>query len=250
MDRTTVIEGMIGRGELWPVRSVNGCPRCLAPKRGWRSGPCGGCRELGTALRTPLETVEFVTLSEVRGGLEPLVREWKDRWGCGVGWGRADELATSVAAPLSAYLEEHADVLGTKDPDTLITWVPTSRPVIEQALGVAKSHGWYAPSGEASGDRSEGSGSQRYRPAATRLERDEKDWWVDSDVVGDRAVVMLDDVFTSGASMYSYAAALLDAGAEEVRAVALIRHCQGVVYSEHIEGVEWTASDRAELVLR
>jgi len=57
-----------------------------------------------------------------------------------------------------------------------------------------------------------------------RLERTADDWRVDQETVAGRSVVLIDDVFVSGASMFSYAQALRQAGAKEIRAIAIGRH--------------------------
>ena len=72
------------------------------------------------------------------------------------------------------------------------------------------------------------------------------DWATGGASVTGRSVLLLDDVFVTGASILSYAAALRQAGAADVRGVVVVRHLRGLDsdYFDALRAVrherEWT----------
>lgn len=183
-------------------------------------------------LGCQLASLEFLTMSQESEPFYALLRGWKmdgaRRPEEGIlGWAHS-EASTLVAAMLSAYLEAHAPRLLA--PEVTVTVVPTTRPVVVNALRVAAEHGWVSvtvtPTGQPSGR------SQRLGNRQTRLAKRPQDWSLLGDVAG--PVLLLDDLYTTGASMHSYAGALRAAGAACVRGVALARVIRGTAYAEHL----------------
>jgi len=204
------------------------CALCTLPNQ---HGLCRGCtRLLATYPRVAVSSVEFVALSRVDEFPEQFIWDWKDysaaggeRWGPLPGWYSGwDGISLTMAASLSAYLESHASRLLADDP--VITYAPTRAPLIAALLESAREQAWYAPEFVPTGAKAHGF-VQHTSTAEERLERRAEDWLVDPDTpVSGRPVLLLDDVFVSGATTFSYAHALRLAGAREVRVVALIRH--------------------------
>jgi hypothetical protein len=243
-DREKVIAGLTEEGSLWPVIDVNGCPVCATPKRSLRYEACPECKELAHLHGGALRSFEMVTLSTPQEGFETQVREWKDFWRCAVD-GPGEDLARRVAAPLSSYLDAHAAALGLNDRRSLLTWVPSSSELIPRALDRARMDGWFAPRLRRTGELAEGVMRQRQLGHAGRKSKTANDWIVGGKVK-DRKVLLLDDVYTSGASMHSFAAALVVAGAREVSGLALVRNIGGTVYQEALADStrKWKPSDR------
>jgi hypothetical protein len=97
-------------------------------------------------------------------------------------------------------------------------------PLIAAALDQARRKGWFAPYLTLPGRKV----GQWWQHASSsqdeRLAQRASDWLPSPEIGGGRAVVLLDDVFVTGASMWSYARALKQAGAGDVRGVVLVRH--------------------------
>lgn len=239
--RSDAIELMVDEGALWPILDVNGCAFCGNPSRREKWDVCGTCIKMRKRHRRSLNRLEVVTLSTDREGFQPLIALWKDHWGAKVDdW---QQLAPRVAAPLSSYLESAAERLRLSHADTILSWIPSSTGVIPNALKRAEGQGWFAPEATSTGCAKEGLPRQRLM-GERRVDRRPEDWIVEAQVEGKRVVVM-DDVYTSGASLHSYAGALKKAGANEVTGVALNRNITGMVYQEAMRGSEarWDPED-------
>jgi hypothetical protein len=169
----------------------------------------------------------MLALGTKRETPERFIWDWKEQIDAGGdGWGPPalgwDGVAVMMAAALSAYFEAHADRLFADRP--IVTYVPSRGPLIASLASLAHDRGWFAPEVQPSG-RKTGAWYQHSTSQDLRLARTADDWTLDARLsVAGRPVVLIDDVFVTGASLFSYATALSHAGASEVRAVALIRH--------------------------
>jgi phosphoribosylpyrophosphate synthetase len=126
-----------------------------------------------------------------------------------------------VAAALSAYLETHQYRLLEQDP--ILTAVPSRAPLIGRTMQRAGQAGWFARQIQSTGEK-RGAWFQHLGDQVERCSRTEHDWDVRSETVEGRHVLLLDDVFVTGTSVFSYAKALQKAGAATVRAVVVVRH--------------------------
>ena len=105
-----------------------------------------------------------------------------------------------------------------------MTWVPSRGPLIATALASAPRPAVFSIPIESTGHKNGAWQQHTMASQAERLARICSDWAVDGRAVAGRSVLLIDDVFVTGASMLSYAAALLRAGAVDVRAIAVSRH--------------------------
>lgn len=244
--RSGVISELIDHGRLWRIYDVNGCPACFAPRRTPGYAMCASCREVIDSNPLGLDSIDFVTLSTPREGLEPTVIRWKDAYG---GGSTSDLLR--LAAPLSAYLERHSAALGLNSPDVFVTSVPSSSALIPSLMDLCREVGWFNVGVEKVGHARDPTRKQRYLSFDVRRRLTRQDWVVDEAEVAGRQAVLVDDVMTSGASLHSYAAALKFAGAWRIRGVVLVRNIGGTVYQEvlHAERREgaspWGAEQRS-----
>lgn len=227
--RSNVISNLIGDGHLWRVYDVNGCPACFTPRRTPGLSECTSCREVVGRNPLGLDSLDVVTLSTPREGLEPLAIRWKDAYG-----GGSNSDLHKLAAPLSAYLETHSDALGLSS-DVLITDVPSSSALIRSAMNLCRTIGWYDVEMETVGGARDPGRKQRHLEQDVRRRLTRDDWVVDEEAVGGRETVLIDDVMTSGASLHSYASALKLAGAWRIRGLVLIRNIGGTVYQEVLQ---------------
>jgi predicted amidophosphoribosyltransferase len=184
---------------------------------------CDGCQALFRRFGWPIESIEFLSVSSKRDWLEKLIWTWKHNVEIGEALkiDMSDELE-SIAAGLSSYFERHQDRLLAGI--SMVTTVPSHVPLIGTAFSVAQRRAWFSvpvrPTGHKAGHWVQHSSWTN----AERLARSSTDWVVDADVVDGQYVLVLDDLFVTGASMLSYARALRDAGAKPLRCVALARH--------------------------
>jgi hypothetical protein len=92
-------------------------------------------------------------------------------------------------------------------------------------LDSARANDWYAPQTTRTGAKAHPFEQHRTETAKDRLALRAEDWYLDCAIpLRNRPVLLLDDVFVSGATTFSYAHAHREAGAAEVRVVTLIRH--------------------------
>ena len=210
----------------WPpmlahTRLLGACRWCSAPSRPAPNGLCAVCRTLLRRTKSPLTSLEFVSVATTADALFGRLAAWKERRGgraCALELAFGPELGQPYAAMLSAYFEAHAHrLLGD---DVTVVVAPTSVPVVSRALRLAARQGWFAFDVRNVATRVRGR-RQREASQAERLKRDPSDYLMTRSITG--RVVLVDDVYVSGATMHSFARALLDAGAREVRGVALLR---------------------------
>jgi hypothetical protein len=215
----------VGREEClpaWPPvlpAEVPQCSVCGLPSTGPR---CAGCEDLVQLHGTPLDTLEFLAIVEKGSVPEKLIWDWKNESTVrdGVVAGPHDWLI-GIAAALSAYCEAHADRLLAGTP--VITAIASRAPLIASAFQLAADRGWFALEVNATGQKS-GTWLQDEMPGEPeRPARSRGDWLIQFASAPRGPIVLFDDVFVSGASMFAYAAALRQAGATEIRSVCIGR---------------------------
>jgi hypothetical protein len=228
-DRDQVLASVAHHDLLLPVLppSVSRCSTCLIPTVR-ATQRCRSCEQLRDVLGAPLRSLEFLTMAAVSSNQHRLLAAYKDE----IRERRAapTEWLERYAAALSAYTEAHR--LRLLVDGELATTVPSGAPLVEAAFAVAAGRGWFAPTITASGAKGR-AWSNREGTLAERLALRADSWRVDAEVVRGRAVVLFDDVFVTGATVYSYAHALRAAGAVEVRAVVLERVVDAHVHGGH-----------------
>jgi len=207
---------------LLPAEAASCCPWCALPSRDARL--CSGCETLDNAFATPVDTLEFLTMADQTTDPENLIYAWKNGPSLHDRRLFAEHYATSltsIAAPLSGYLEAHAPRLLAGDP--VLTAVPSRVPAIANMMQIARDRGWFSREILISGIKAH-DWAQLGADKLERQSRTERDWVVAAEAVVGRDVVVFDDVFVTGTSVFSYATALRRAGARSVRAVAVVRH--------------------------
>ena len=249
--RSQIIEALASDGVLWPlVDEGPSCVRCASPRQKMAAGDaaeCRGCRMLADVYASALADVHPITYTAPRWRLCVGVRVLKD-----VLAARSDSvLARNIGAILSAYLEHHLGGrrLGLSHGFGVVTTVPSSRPVIAGALRRATLEGWWSTELTVVATARPGHARQRRRPDAERMHVRGK-WEVDRAAVDGLDVLVIDDIYTSGGSVYSFAGALRDAGARSVRAVVLARNVGAkdaawvlsLLRRYHDRGLRWTPS--------
>src|SRR4051794_11303643 len=209
--------GRLAWHQILPL-SVPQCRICTLPSS---TGTCAGCMRLVAALGQPADTLEMLAMARTREEPESTFWAWKERAAAnGTEHGPSDWLSGTDAA-LSSYVDRHADRLLEGDP--VVTFVPTRAALVAAAFRRAGERHWSPGIEPRSTGKKVGKWFQHESNQVERLSRTADHWSVEADVV-ERPVLLFDDVFVSGASMFSYAHALKRAGATEVRAVAVVRH--------------------------
>jgi hypothetical protein len=245
--RTPVLVGLAGRGGLWPLLPWNPCALCALTRRTPDPAPlCDGCRRLRRIYGTVLADLEPAALTARDWSLGAAVRTFKD-----AGARIHGPHARALAAILSAFLEARlgpAALAPSDHAQRVIAPVPSAHPAIPAALARARHEDWWAPELRPVARVRDGVPGQRRRPRAERLRIDGK-WLVDAAAVASRDVLVLDDVCSTGATVHSFARALRDAGAREVRAIVLARNAGPdghwilpLLQARHAVGVRWRAA--------
>ena len=249
--RQSVVEGLVSTRVLWPlIDHAPSCHLCAAP----RQPPlrpdiahCRSCRGLKDLYDDALADLYPISYTTPQTGLCVHVRDLKDSFHA-----RSDTpLTRAIGATLSAYLEAQlgGGRLGLSREFGVVTTVPSSAPVIAAALQRACVEGWWSCELAAVARARTGHPRQRQRPDAVRMHVRDK-WEVDGAAVNGLDVLVLDDVYTSGGSVHSFAQALRNAGAASVRAIILARNLRGdhgawvlpLLREHHNAGCRWTAS--------
>jgi hypothetical protein len=222
--RERIVESLVAARVLWPlVDHGPSCCSCAAPRRpplGDVLVNCRSCVELTELYEGGLADLYPISYTTPDGALCAAVRELKDRFGA-----RSDNrLARDIGAILSAYLQAQlgGGRLGHRRFD-VVTAVPSSRPVVAAALQRAGDEGWWSCELGAVATARRGHRRQRERPDRLRKYVHDK-WDVDHAAVNGLDVLVVDDLYTSGGSVHSFAHALRQAGAASVRAVVLARN--------------------------
>jgi hypothetical protein len=248
--REQIVESLVAARVLWPlVDHGPSCCSCAAPRRpplGDVFVNCRSCVELTELYEGGLADLYPISYTTPDAALCAAIRDLKDTFRA-----RSDNrLAREIGAILSAHLEVQLDGgrlgLGRFD---IVTAVPSSRPVVAAALRRAAEEGWWSCELAVVATTRRGHCRQRERPDGLRPHVRDK-WDVDREAVSGLNVLVLDDIYTSGGSVHSFAHALRQAGAASAYAVVLARnlwtHDAGWVLSllraRHDTGYCWTPS--------
>lgn len=236
--RDALVRHLAEHGALWPVLPWNPCALCALPRRFPSDEPlCRGCRRARARYGAALADLHPAALTARDWPLGTALRVFKDDHHTDV----ASQYARAFGALLSAFLQHALPPADT----ALVTAVPSSSPVVLSALARARVEGWPAPDVQTIAAARAGHLRQRHRPYPARIGIEGK-WLIDASAVTGRAVIVLDDVATTGATLHSFAAALTDAGATSVRAVVLARMAGpdahwllGLLRDRYAVGVRW-----------
>jgi hypothetical protein len=254
--REPIIEELVAKERLWPLLDHNSCRFCAAPRKAEHArdfSECYGCGQLKAAYSNSLADFFPVTYTTREWSLGTALRRLKDR-------PRANsdrDVQTRIGAVLSAYLEHQLGRLGLPWAFGVITIVPSSVPVIADALGRAAERGWWVPQLTQVATAREGFPRQRERPGNIRTDIQDK-WEVARAAVDGQEVLVLDDITTSGGTIHSFAQALRLAGAHSVRAVVLARNLGvddgqwilPILQDAHAQGRVWTPTMNKRDLLR
>jgi hypothetical protein len=205
----------------WPVLplEVPQCPICKLPSVAARL--CQRCKKLTARYGMPIDTLELLTVVNKQEPPEANMWHWKNKaTKIDNVWHHAGDYLHHMISRLSAYVEAQSDRLLADDP--VLTYVPSRAPLIAATFQMAADKNWYALTLVHTGDK-QGDWAQHGNDSDERLSRTVADWKVLGETVAGRPVVLFDDVFLTGASMFSYATALKAAGATAVRGVTIGR---------------------------
>jgi Phosphoribosyl transferase domain len=257
--RDGIVEALVAKRRLWPlIDHAPSCRFCAIPRQPQyvRDFPtCYRCGELANLYDGSLDDLYPMTYTTPHWALGTGIRELKDDLHA-----RPDNfIARSIGAVLSAYLEAQLGGrrLGLPWDFGVVTTVPSSRPVVAAALRRAAQEGWWVPELTDAATVRPGHQRQRERPGAERIYVEDK-WDVDRAAVDGRDVLVLDDIYTSGGSIHSFARALRQSGANSVRAVILARNIGAdngewvlpLLRDRHDAGAVWRPTTNKYDVLR
>ena len=184
------------------------CPRCALPGDG---GPCASCR------REPPPLARSVAFGLYAGGLKTLLHAFKFR-----GW-------DLLAAPCGARLAEAARAADLASGADALVPVPSTAAAQSRARlrpggaprGIRRAPP--APSRPALSSHARGTAAPSPNsPAADRRANVEGAFAASASARG-RVLVLVDDVSTTGATLFAAARALAFAGAAEIRGLVLAR---------------------------
>lgn len=221
-DREHVLDRLRDAGALWPIVDHWSCRTCAQPRLERYGGPdaCAQCRRLAARHDSSLNTLLPITYTSYDWKLGRGLREFKDADRCSA----RSHWALGFGAILSSFLEAQMPRLGRGRYDRIVT-VPTSSPVVERSLRRAAREGWWSPSVVSVASVARGFERQRRRNAAQRQTVDPAKWAVDEEALnGAIEVLVVDDMLTTGASLFSFAHALRRSGVAFVDAVVVARN--------------------------
>lgn len=190
-------------------RSV--CRICAGPAS-WRYSLCTSCRDVALSLGRPLVPVRAIVTVTASSALYRALRQYKSA--THVAARRQAALLTVLLADFAGAHRSGMPPVGA-DAAVVVPSGPRGRPAPHPLVAVATTAG-LGPVAAWLAARSAPSGPVTHRRAC-------RDAFVASPDVAGRRVLLLDDVYTTGAHLQSAAAALVDAGAAEVRALVIAR---------------------------
>ena len=180
-----------------------------------------------------MKSFEAITMEKTDGPLHTRLRNWKC-WGADISncrgvLGQPMGVAHLFAAALSSYLEAHRHRL--VDRGALMVAAPTRNPVVANALQLARDSGWFSPPLITVSCLADEAIGQRFSSKEARGLVGSENWAVPEGISG-QDIVLLDDILTTGATLFGYAAALRKAGALTVRGVVIERITSGYLLEE------------------
>ena len=255
--RDGIVAKLVEKQRLLPlIDHAPSCRFCAIPRQPQyvRDFPtCYRCSELSNLYDSSLEDLYPIVYTTPQWALGTAIRQLKDDFGA-----RPDNfIARNIGAVLSAFLEAQLGGRRLGRDFGVVTTVPSSRPVLASALQRAGEEGWWVPQLTGVATVRPGHQRQRERPGAERIWVEDK-WEVDRASVDGKDALVLDDIYTSGGSIHSFAQALRQAGANSVRAVVLARNIgadNGVwvlplLRGRHDAGAVWTPETNKYDVIR
>lgn len=257
--RDCIVETLVAKRRLWPlIDHAPSCRFCAVPRQPQFARDfqvCYRCNELLNLYDHSLTELYPVTYTTPQWALGTGIRDLKDTFGARPN----NPLARNIGAVLSAYLEAHVGGrrLGLPWDFGVVTTVPSSRPVVLAVLQRAAEEGWWVPDLKEVATTTPGHQRQRERLGTERMYVEDK-WDVDRAAVEGQEVLVLDDLYTTGGSIHSFAKALREAGANSVRAIILARNVGAddgawilpLLRERHDAGAIWTPETNKRDLLR
>jgi predicted amidophosphoribosyltransferase len=246
--RLVVLDALAEGPLLWPLLPCHPCRLCAIPRRparAWEFRTCYRCRELRALYGDALDGLHPLSLTTRDWPLGSALRHFKDDLGAAPD----TDCARMLGAALSAYLQARvstASPFGLPHGPSLITAVPSSRPAVTAGLVRAAREGWWTPPLPTVAVARPGLPRQRERSGRERLHVEGK-WDVDDRAVRGHDVLVLDDLYTTGGTVHSFALALRTAGARSVHAAVLALNVADsagwilpALRTRHHAGVRWS----------
>jgi hypothetical protein len=252
-ERDQLVTRLVERQRLWRLLDHHSCRDCARPREPEYAGypTCYGCGHLRSHYgeHKALIPITYTTSSWPLGsGL----RDWKDI----LGTRPKSATAPWFAAIWSAFLERQIPRLEPRGGFSLVTTIPSQSPTVVAALQAAEARGWWVPEPTIVASADPDFPRQRSREGKDRPVIEGK-WRVDPERVHDKDLLVLDDLMTSGGTLFSFAAALRQAGANSVTAVILARNLGRddgewilpLLKAEHDAGRAWTPDENKHDIL-
>jgi len=219
------LELLAAGGRLNPVVG-HLCPYC-ASARARPRGPCGTCVDLRRRHERALGRLYVISLVSDSDPAYRWVAELKDFAGAEQ---RAHN-ARCIAATVSLWWEHHAssvaDYLGD---DFVSTTLGTTHAVLQTAGDVADRAGWPFPPLVDGIAKAPAINAQRRLRRHARLNKSPVEWEPTAELSDACAVLLVDDIYTTGATMHSAARRLKDEGVLRVAGLAFTRKVAGPTY--------------------
>jgi predicted amidophosphoribosyltransferase len=223
-DRSRTLDQLREAGALWPIVEANSCRLCAQPResRYAQYDTCYRCHQLTERHGPVIDTLVPITYTAYDWPLGRGLRTLKDADACSP----QSTWALGFGAILSAFLEAQLPAFGRGGRYDRIVPLPTSSPVIGRSLERAHAEGWFVPPLATAGATiASGSRRQRDRNPSQRVEVDPRKWvFAEGALDGVVDVLVLDDMLTTGASVFSFAAALRRHGVSFVDVVVVARN--------------------------
>ena len=221
LEREAVLRDLADADGLWPLIANGACSQCSQPRQPkWATFPtCWSCKTQNERHGAPIDNLKPVTYTAYDWTLGAGLRAFKSQ-GCPT----TSKWAAGFGAVLSACLEYELTQRARPTYD-LIVPVPTTAPVIERSFVRAAAEGWWVPPLSSVAKIVDGFSRQRERASAERPNVPLSKWVIDRPAVGNAmSVLILDDMLTTGGSLFSFAKALRGEGVAFVDAVVIARN--------------------------
>jgi hypothetical protein len=221
--REPTVEDFLTVHDSWhPVLPPSEVPLCQVCSLPSSRHLCSGCAKLLPLYDKPLDSLDFLAISKRAEAPETNIWNWKEHACSARGVEHLPRIwLAETTKKLSTYLEAHRVRLLADDP--LVTSIPSRVPLIQVLMQSAAADGALSIDVQHVADKN-GAWLQHLLNQPERLSRVTADWAYHGPPLRGRPVLLLDDVFVTGASACSFAAVLKQAGASEVRFLAIARH--------------------------